>query len=79
MSTRPRTLVALAAGAVLGFAGALASGVMADRPSEQPRPAHTPRPPSGSALPWQEASLFAEVYDRIKRDYVDDVDDHTLM
>src|SRR5213079_12163 len=28
---------------------------------------------------WQEASLFAEVYERIKRDYVDDVDDHALM
>ena len=34
---------------------------------------------SRAALPWQEASLFAEVYERIKRDYVDEVDDHALM
>jgi carboxyl-terminal processing protease len=30
-------------------------------------------------LPWEEARLFAEVYERIKREYVDDVDDHALM
>ena len=30
-------------------------------------------------MPWQEASLFAEVYERIKREYVDEVDDHALM
>ena len=32
-----------------------------------------------AALPWEEARLFAEVYERIKREYVDDVDDHALM
>jgi carboxyl-terminal processing protease len=79
MSTRPRTLVALIAGAVLGFCGALTGGVLADRPSEGALPAHPARPVGGTALPWQEASLFAEVYERIKRDYVDDVDDHALM
>ena len=78
MSTRSRTLLALGTGMVLGFCGALASGVLADRSAEAPRPlaAHV-EPQSG--LPWQEASLFAEVYERIKREYVDDVDDHTLM
>jgi carboxyl-terminal processing protease len=78
MSMRSRTLIALIAGMVLGFCGALTSGVLADRPSEAPRSdavQHQDRP----SLPWQEASLFAEVYERIKRDYVDDVDDHTLM
>ena len=34
---------------------------------------------SGDALPWEEARLFAEVYERIKREYVDEVDDHALM
>src|SRR5262249_57963962 len=42
------------------------------------RPIEAPRPPA-SSLPWQEASLFADVYERIKRDYVDEVDDHALM
>jgi carboxyl-terminal processing protease len=79
LSTRPRTLVALIAGAVLGFGGAFASGVLADRGGEPARAARTPRPVGDATLPWQEASLFAEVYERIKRDYVDDVDDHALM
>jgi len=69
---KPRTLIALAAGIALGFAGALAAGVLADRPHEAPRA-------GGSALPWAEASLFAEVYERIKREYVDEVDDHALI
>ena len=68
----PRTLLTLTAGIALGFCGALATGVMADRPRELPRPAQ-------SALPWAEANRFAEVYERIKREYVDEVDDHTLM
>ena len=70
--TRSRTLLALVAGVVLGFCGALASGALAERPRE------VPRAPVAS-LNWQEASLFAEVYERIKREYVDDVDDHALM
>jgi carboxyl-terminal processing protease len=72
MSNHPRTLMALFAGSVLGFCGAFASGVLAERTGE---PARSDR----ATLPWQEASLFAEVYERIKRDYVEDVDDHTLM
>src|SRR6202047_3152456 len=79
-STRPRTLVALIAGAILGFCGALPGGVLAARPGASAAlPAHAARPVGGTTLPWQEASLFAEVYERIKRDYVDDVDDHGLM
>ncbi|HEY6824995.1 MAG TPA: hypothetical protein VI195_11175, partial [Steroidobacteraceae bacterium] len=74
MSSR-RTLIALTAGAFLGFCGALTGGVLADRPSAVAN-AETP---ARSALPWQDASLFAEVYERIKRDYVDEVDDHALM
>jgi carboxyl-terminal processing protease len=73
MSSRSRTLIAVVAGAAFGFCGALASGVLAERPSEPARAA--PR----AVLPWEEASLFAEVYERIKRDYVADVDDHVLM
>jgi carboxyl-terminal processing protease len=75
MPSRSRTLIALTAGAFLGFCGALTGGVLADRPTLESHGQATPR----SALPWQDASLFAEVYERIKRDYVDDVDDHALM
>jgi len=60
---------------VLGFGGALTGACWRIAPA---RPHFRPIPRAGrrTALPWQEASLFAEVYERIKRDYVDDVDDH---
>jgi carboxyl-terminal processing protease len=74
MSTRSRTLIALAAGAIFGFSAALASGVLAEHPGEP-----APTAANSTALPWEEARLFAEVYERIKREYVDDVDDHALM
>src|SRR3984893_8391739 len=76
---RSRTLIALVTGIVLGFAGALTSGVLADRSGEVARPPDALARPAPRALPWQEARLFAEVYERIKREYVDDVDDHALM
>jgi carboxyl-terminal processing protease len=75
MSTRSRTLIALTAGTVLGFCGALTSRVLADRPTGLPHGEAAAHP----TLSWQDASLFAEVYERIKRDYVDEVDDHTLV
>jgi carboxyl-terminal processing protease len=80
MSTRSRTLIALVAGAVFGFSASVTSGVLAEHPitnanaSTQDRAGSNP-----AALPWEEARLFAEVYERIKREYVDDVDDHALM
>jgi carboxyl-terminal processing protease len=72
MSSNSRTLIALIAGTIFGFCGALTSGVLAERSSPAPV---APR----AILPWEEASLFAEVYERIKRDYVEEVDDHVLM
>ena len=79
MSTRPPTVVALIAGTILGFSVALTSSVLADHRSDAARSASPARLVGRASLPWQEASLFAEVYERIKRDYVDDVDDHVLM
>jgi carboxyl-terminal processing protease len=73
MSMHARSLLLVLAGFVLGFGVALPSGVLADRQGSPPADS------AHAALPWQEASLFAEVYERIKRDYVDEVDDHTLM
>lgn len=72
MTMRSRTLIALCAGAVFGFSGALAGDVMAERRVEE-------TPAAGAALPWEQARLFAEVYERIKREYVDEVDDSQLM
>ncbi len=75
MSMRSHTLIALVAGAAIGFSGALATNVLAQRASAAP----SVPPESGSSLPWEDAHLFAEVFDRIKRDYVDAEDDHKLV
>ena len=72
MTMRSRTLIALCAGAVFGFSGAIAGDVMAERRADESvNPSTT--------LPWEQARLFAEVYERIKREYVDEVDDKQLM
>ncbi len=60
MKTRPRTLLTLATGVILGFGGALTGGVLADRGA--PRASEALAQPPRAGLPWQEASLFAEVY-----------------
>jgi carboxyl-terminal processing protease len=73
MSLRSRTLIALLTGVAIGFSGALASNVFADR-QEEGAGAHSP-----AALPWEGAHLLAEAFARIKRDYVDEVDDQRLL
>lgn len=73
MSMRSHTLIALVAGAAIGFSGALATNVLAQRASD------TPPPRPSLSLPWEDAQLFAEVFERIKRDYVDKEDDHKLV
>jgi carboxyl-terminal processing protease len=73
MTIRTRSLALLGAGIILGFSAALAGNVLADRASDEAQP------PPPAALPWEEARLFAEVYERIKREYVDEVDDHEIM
>ncbi len=72
MTRSSRTPLVLLAGIVLGFGGALAAGALADRPHEAPHELRNP-------LPVAEAALFAEVYERVKHDYVDEVDDHVLI
>ncbi|HEV8017556.1 MAG TPA: S41 family peptidase [Steroidobacteraceae bacterium] len=77
MLMRSRTLTTLITGVIVGFGAAATSGVLADRPPED---SHRDGARSAAhGLPWEEASLFAEVYERIKREYVDEVDDHALM
>ncbi len=72
MPMRSRTLVALVAGAIFGFSAAIAGNVMAERRADE-------APEAQPQLPWEQARLFAEVYERIKREYVDEVDDRQLM
>jgi carboxyl-terminal processing protease len=60
------TLLALCTGVSLGFLGSMAPTVSAD--AEQ-----------RAELPLEELRTFSEVYARIKRDYVEQVDDKTLI
>ncbi|HEX5461411.1 MAG TPA: S41 family peptidase [Steroidobacteraceae bacterium] len=72
MSSGKRTLIALVTGTIFGFSAALAGGALAEGPSA--RNSSDP-----ATLPWQEARLFAEVYEHVRRDYVDRVSDRKLM
>jgi carboxyl-terminal processing protease len=62
-----RGMLAVWLGVVLGLSVSLAPAVLADRQ------------PDTESLPWEEARLLAEVIERVKRDYVDRVDDHDLI
>src|SRR5579883_1820818 len=63
----------LGVGIVVGLALGAARGVFADKAAE---PAGAAAP---SAVPWQDAHAFAEVLERVEKDYVDPVDDHRLL
>ncbi len=62
-----RTVSALALGVVIGVSGTMAQGVFANRPQAE------------AELPLEQLRTFTEVFTRIKRDYVDEVDDKTLL
>jgi carboxyl-terminal processing protease len=68
MSLKIRGLLAVSIGTILGLSLGLGSAVLADRES-----------PERVGLPWEQARLLAEVLERVKRDYVDEVDDDRLI
>ena len=75
------------AGGVLAAGPSAAAGAHAhDTIETVAQPVETGQAPATDAnagdsatLPWQEARLFAEVYEHIKRDYVDRISDRKLM
>jgi carboxyl-terminal processing protease len=66
MSIRFQIPLAVIVGLLAGAAGSLTGQVLADREQAQP-------------LPLEELRTFAEVFGRIKSDYVEPVDDKTLL
>ncbi len=68
MSLKFRSLLALLIGTVLGVSLSLGGAVFAQRQQTAPE-----------SLPWDEARLFAEVLEKIKREYVEPVDDRRLI
>lgn len=63
-----RVLIGVAAGLTVGLGASVGGSVLADRAQS---PIET--------LPWEDARLFAEVLERVKSDYVDEVDEHVLL
>jgi len=70
MQQRMRTAALLVSGAALGFGLTFGVGVLAQR--EAPAV-------SAEALPIEELRTFTDIYARIKADYVESVDDKTLL
>jgi len=67
MSLKLRSILLLLSGGVLGVTLSLAGVVLADRG------------PGEDMLPWAEARLLAEVLERVRQEYVEAVDDRTLI
>ncbi len=68
MSLKFRAVLAVGIGVVLGFSLSLGSAVLADRDIREQ-----------TTLPWDQARLLAEVLEKVKRDYVDGIDDQRLI
>jgi len=64
-----RSLYALSAGVLIGFFIAVGHNVLAENDG----------PDTDKALPLDELRTFTEVFSRIKRDYVEPIDDQTLL
>jgi carboxyl-terminal processing protease len=68
MSLRTRGLLAVTIGTALGLSLSLGSAVLAGKEDHR-----------RDDLPWEQARLLAEVLERVKSDYVDEVDDERLI
>ncbi|HEX2495118.1 MAG TPA: S41 family peptidase [Steroidobacter sp.] len=70
----------LVVGLVSGFALSVGRTVQAEREIDAPEPVESAAPPPlGDHAPWRDARLFAEVLERIRKEYVEDVSDHELI
>ena len=68
MSNQYKTILVLVFGIFVGVSVSLTSSVMADKKSEE-----------SVGLPLNELRNFSDIFARIKTDYVEDVDDKTLL
>ena len=68
MSLKVRAVLVIVIGLVLGFSLSVGGGLLGRAPA-----------PDKEALAWEQARLFAEVLERVKRDYVEPLDDAELL
>lgn len=71
MSVQFRGVLVVVIGVLLGIALSISHAVLADKDRDVV--------PEAATLPWEDARLLAEVLERVKRDYVEDVDDKVLI
>jgi carboxyl-terminal processing protease len=68
MSLKIRAILVVVIGIVMGLSLSIGGGLLSNE-----------APPSNDELAWEQAQLFAEVLERVKRDYVEPIDDATLL
>ena len=68
MSLKTRAILVVVIGLVMGFSLSIGGGLLS-----------TTQAPSERDLAWEQARLFAEVMERVKRDYVEPLDDSVLL
>ncbi len=68
MSLKVRAVLVLVVGLVLGLSLSVGGGLIGQG-----------EPPDKDELAWEQARLFAEVLERVKRDYVEPIDDAELL
>ena len=68
MSLKVRAILVLVIGTVMGLSLSLGGGLLAGTQA-----------PDEDELAWEQARLFAEVMERVKRDYVEPLDDSVLL
>jgi carboxyl-terminal processing protease len=68
MSLKIRAILVVVIGIVMGLSLSIGGGLLSNE-----------APPSNEELAWEQAQLFAEVLERVKRDYVEPIDDAALL
>ena len=68
MSLKIRAILVVVIGVVMGFSLSIGGGLFS-----------ASKPASKEELAWEQAQLFAEVLEHVKRDYLEPVDDATLL
>lgn len=68
MLLKTRAILVVVVGTVMGLSLSFSGGLMANR-----------QQPEADELAWEQARLFAEVMQRVKRDYVEPIDDSELL
>lgn len=68
MSLKVRAILVVVIGTVMGLSLSIGGGLLSET-----------RSPDAEELAWEQARLFAEVMERVKRDYVEPLDDSELL